>query len=215
LKNLRRTFVNDWISGANSGTAACAMFEEAVSVMKAAGMELAQWRSNTKLKILAEKADSGVDEERKVLGINWDPKIDCFSFSGVTPLDTLVTTKRVVLSCLTRIFDPLGFLNPFVMTGKCLCQCLWQRGLDWDEEVPLELHEEFAHWIEELGILKSWEIPRCYSCLDWGDFNQMELHSFGDASERGYGAVVYLRVQHADGKFTSSIVISKDQRKSI
>lgn len=208
-------YVDDWLTGANTELEACQMFEEAVKVMKAAGLDLAKWNSNSK--VLADKicvetgADISGNEGVKVLGISWNHRSDSFAFTGVPLPSTLVTTKRVVLSCLARIFDPLGFLNPYVMTAKYLFQQLWRDGLDWDDEVSEEIHAQFAQWIKGLEVVKAWEIPRCYSALAWGDFDKVELHSFGDASERGYGAVVYLRVQHLDGKYTASLVVSKSR----
>ena len=37
--------------------------------------------------------------------------------------------KRVVLSCVARLFDPLGFVSPFTMVAKMLFQELWQTAV--------------------------------------------------------------------------------------
>ena len=86
----------------------------------------------------------------KVLGLGWDPDGDCFVFEGVSVPVGLILTKRVVLSLIARLFDPLGFLNPFVMGLKCMFQDLWRLGLDWDAEIPEEANKKTLSWIEDL-----------------------------------------------------------------
>ena len=53
--------------------------------------------------------------------------------------EDVIVTKRVVRSILARIFDPLGFIAPVVMTGKIMCQQLWRLSVEWDEEIPPQL----------------------------------------------------------------------------
>ena len=45
--------------------------------------------------------------------------------------------------------------------------------------------------------------------MAWGETDQIELHAFGDASEKGYGACVYIRIVKKDTPPTVSFVISK------
>ena len=56
-------------------------------------------------------------------------------------------TKRVVLSFVARLFDPLGFLVPFVMTVKVLFQRLWLNGLEWDDPIPSDEANVFLRWL--------------------------------------------------------------------
>lgn len=41
------------------------------------------------------------------------------------------------------------------------------------------------------------------------NIGSLELHGFGDASEKGYGACVYLRTPNAMGSFKTSLIIAK------
>ena len=99
------------------------------------------------------------------------------------------------MSFIARLFDPLGLLAPFVLYIKILFQELWCLGLEWDELVPKDAHCRFLEWVNDINLLKRWKIPRCYFPENaWTSQKNVELHSFSDASEKGYGAYVYIRI---------------------
>ena len=203
-------YVDDWLSGADSEKEAVDMLSEAQSIMAQAGMNLAKWNSNSRL-VCDEVGSLGGTDHAKILGVVWIPEKDCFTFEGVELPEDVVPSKRVVLSFIARLFDPLGFLTPYVMLAKVLFQELWVLGLQWDEELPPALVDLFQIWLLGLSVLKDWEISRQYARLPWKfvlSFG-VHLHAFGDASEKGYGAAVYLCVRSPDGEFTSSLVTSK------
>ena len=95
------------------------------------------------------------------------------------------------------------------MTAKYLFQELWQIGIDWDESIPAPFQDTFANWVEGIKVIKEWEIPRCFFQSHWGNLEGMELHSFGDASSKGYEAVLYIRKPNPDGTYQISFVIAK------
>jgi hypothetical protein len=204
-------YVDDWLSGADSEEEALHMFSEACSIMNKASMNLAKWNSNSH--VICDKAGSVVSEKglAKVLGSVWLPNEDLFAYNGIDIPDGVVVTKRVVLSFIAKLFDPMGFLTPYVMMAKILFQELWVRGLEWDREIPDDLASSFAQWLKGLEALKQWKIPRQYSDLPWRKVldSNFQLHGFGDASEKGYGAVIYICIPHPDGSYTSSLVMSK------
>ena len=71
------------------------------------------------------------------------------------------TTKQNVLRKVATIFDPLGFVFPYVIVAKILLQELWMRGYDWDDEVQDEIANKIGDWFEQLKSLKEVKIPRC------------------------------------------------------
>jgi len=203
-------YVDDWLSGADSASEAVEMFEQAQSVMAQAGLTLSKWNSNSK--VVCDSVGSLLNEggSTKILGVVWLPEEDCFGFDGVDLPEMIVPTKRVVLSFIARSFDPLGFLTPYIMVAKVLFQELWVLGLTWDEDIPVALSDRFQNWLLGLEDLKKWRLSRPYADLPWGEVKSgIHLHAFGDASEKGYGAVVYLCVRLPDGEFSSSLVMSK------
>ena len=206
-------YVDDWLSGADDEKDACRMFAEANTIMGDAGMILTKWDSSSG--VVSEMLHEHFEEKHlgsesvKVLGLKWSPETDCFSFGGIAIPSCLVITKRVILSIMSRLFDPLGLLTPFLMVAKCLFQDLWKEGIDWNQQVPETHCSAFLEWLKGLDLVKGWEIPRRYVDVPWRDAVQFELHAFCDASERGYGCCIYLRVLLSSGHWSTSLVISK------
>ncbi|XP_042145402.1 uncharacterized protein LOC121835341 [Ixodes scapularis] len=141
----------------------------------------------------------------------WDKTADAFRFSGEHLLDILSSnrnTKRSVLQASARIFDPLGFLAPYVIRVKMLFQRMWQQGLGWDEELPDELREEWAAWCSELVDLRMVISPRCLLRVD-GDLTELQLRVFSDASPQAYGACAYLRAVNSAGDVSVNLIVAK------
>ncbi len=204
-------YVDDWLSGADTESEANYMLNEAQRVMSEAGMNLTKWHSN-KLCIDVSEKEQG-SSSLKVLGTCWNGSNDCFHFaeSHLPSLEGLTCTKRGILSLTARIFDPLGFLTPLTMFGKFIFQDLWCLGVGWDEMVPEQHQKRFVSWVKGLQSVSQVYIPRCIcSQPSWREAsNVLEIHAFGDASMRGYGAVVYCRVPCVEGGFQVSLVMSK------
>lgn len=75
----------------------------------------------------------------KTLCIQWSSPEDSFKFK--ISLDSRIDlTKRSVLSNIAKIFDPLGWVSPCVVTAKFLIQDLWAERKGWDE--PLSVNQE-------------------------------------------------------------------------
>ncbi|XP_066939743.1 uncharacterized protein [Macrobrachium rosenbergii] len=209
-------YVDDWLSGDDSITEACVKFDKACKIMSEAGMSLSKWSSNCKSltdKFNENPNDCCGNKSIKILGMQWVSTHDYFSFSEVNVGSQMgvVSTKSSVLSLIARCFDPLGLISPFVMFAKILFQDVGRIGLKWDDVLPEELHCKFQRWFRGFEKLGSWKVQRCYfEDLSWKDLTGLKLHSFGDASEKRYGACVYLRVPLQDGSFKASLVMSRD-----
>ncbi|XP_063448067.1 uncharacterized protein LOC134727615 [Mytilus trossulus] len=67
----------------------------------------------------------------KTLGIQWCIESDSFQFR--IELTNKPLTRRGILSTLSSVYDPLGFLSPFVLLGKQILQECCSDQIDWDE----------------------------------------------------------------------------------
>lgn len=70
--------------------------------------------------------------------------------------------------------------------------------------------KEWTIWKEQLCNLKTLEIPRCVIPQE-GDLHKIELHGFGDASEKAYGAAIYLCAEDKVGKRISNLIMAKSR----
>ena len=118
-----------------------------------------------------------------------------------------ISSKRGIISDVARTFDVLGWISPAILPMKVLFQELWERQLGWDDEVPDVLREKHTKWREELPLLASIRLPRCYHSEE--PALSITLHGFCDASETAYAAVVYLRTTYDQGPVTCRLVLAK------
>jgi len=113
----------------------------------------------------------------------------------------------MVLKGIATLFDPLGFLPPYIIRAKILMQSSWICGLDWDDSVPEDLAAKMTSWFVELPRLPEIMVPRCLQLKE--EVNSVSVHVFVDASEMAYGAVVYLRFEYKNDKISTSFVTSR------
>ena len=120
-------------------------------------------------------------------------------------------TKRKILTCYSRFFDPLGLLAPFTIIPRHAFQALWRQEIGWDD--PLGPIQEWQDWLESAkrDVVKI-KIPRCVTrLLDQGacDVVEQSLHVFADASTYALGVAIYLVTVYADGLVITNNVRSR------
>ncbi|XP_045452957.1 uncharacterized protein LOC123662116 [Melitaea cinxia] len=208
-------YMDDVMTGSETLEDAYKIYKELTEVLAKGGFPLQKWKSNSK-EILAKiwKAKGNKDEElrirvddtTKILGLTWDQRGDFFRYSvDLAPQEEPVT-KRKIISDISRLFDPLGWLAPCIIAAKILIQKLWLAGIGWDEQVPTNLIIEWNTYRKNLTALQNIKIPRwIHTCNKY----KRELYGFADASKVAYAAVVYLRVVDEVGNVYVSLVTSK------
>ena len=144
----------------------------------------------------------------KTLGIEWHSILDHFRLTVSHLTFHSALTKRALVSDVARTYDVLGWFSPAVIKAKILLQRVWEAKVDWDEEVPDSIREEWSLWQSQLKHLACVHIPRCYFPKDL-TVSHLQLHGFSDASEDAYAAVVYIRATGSDGRSYVSLVTSK------
>ncbi len=128
----------------------------------------------------------------QLLGLLWNSHDDTLKVRVNLPHTIERVTKRIILSEVSRVFDPLVILAPFTISAKILLQELWREKLSWDTQVSGELSHRYLNYRTDLLRLQEYEIPHCYKPVTV-QASAFQLHGFSDASERAYAAVVYFR----------------------
>ena len=87
----------------------------------------------------------------RALGVEWYVTSDSFKFRVQVKLNPL--TRRGVLSTVASVYDPLGFMAPFVLLGKQILQEMCRVKVGWDEDLPEHLKPQWESWIRDLPTL--------------------------------------------------------------
>ncbi|XP_046963330.1 uncharacterized protein LOC124532468 [Vanessa cardui] len=208
-------YMDDLMTGCESETEIKEIYKEMNKVLEKGGFQLQKWTSN-RMNLLEElKEESGkdleikIDKVTKILGLTWNRYTDRFDYSVRLPPPAAFETKRTEISEISRLYDPLGWITPCIITSKVFIQKLWIAGVGWDEELPPELLQEWRYYRAELEKLVDFHIPR------WIGKRKsniaVELHGFSDASNIAYAAVVYCRIIDSSGEIHSHLITAKSK----
>ncbi|KAL0186449.1 hypothetical protein M9458_018119, partial [Cirrhinus mrigala] len=145
----------------------------------------------------------------RALGIYWHLEHDNFKFCVIGKVQP--ATRKSILSTVASLFDPLGFLAPFLLKGKTVLQEMCRNGMGWDDPLPDGLQPGWEHWKADLANLEKIEVPRCIVPAGFWRITKREIHSFSDASMRGYGQCSYLRLENEQGDVHCSLLMAKSR----
>ena len=201
-------YVDDGITSVSSVDEAVKLIEESRKMCSRGNLRLHKFVSNARSVLEnipssecaseVQKVDLNKDElpVESALGLQWNVELDTFMFP--TQHKGQPDTRRGILSTVASIYDPVGFISPFVLKGKAILQEMCKRGVSWDESISEDLQPRWERWKSDIQNLDSVQIPRCYKPADMDTVTRTELHHFSDASTSGYGMCSYLRTLSKD-----------------
>jgi hypothetical protein len=212
---LRNFYVDDLVTAVDDVKTGISLASRISEILQAKGFHLTKWMSSSKEVLQSIPPSSRADPElqlefsalptERALGIGWDVDQDAFVFRPV--IKPVPSTKRGIIAAVSSVFDPLGFLAPFIFTAKCLIQELWRLNLDWDDVIPSNLQQIWEKWYSQLEFLRDLYIPRHFGLCE--NELKVELHMFSDASELGFASVAYLRIQLSSSQFICHFLAAK------
>ncbi|XP_026136037.1 uncharacterized protein LOC113113774 [Carassius auratus] len=197
-------YIDDSLISLESVELAIRLVEEAQARCAKGKLHLHKFVSNNR-KVLASisESDRAVEVEnvdfhndylpvKNVLGVRWDVENDAFTFNSV--LDEKPATQRGILSIVASIYDTLGFLAPFIISGKKVLQEMCHKGISWDEPLHIELRSRWESWLKDLSNLEKVQIPIGLTSSNFRKILRTELQHLFDASSKGYGQCSYFRL---------------------
>ena len=215
---LKSTYMDDSIDSVETDEIGVKLYRQLSSLWNHAGMQARKWVSNSEAVMEAipvedQAVQLTITDDKypvvKTLGVAWDSKEDILTLPASRVSSDLPLTKRNVLRTIAAVFDPLGFVSPFVMVAKVILQELWARGYDWDDTIEDEIAIRISAWFEQLHDVATIQVPRCL--CENKVVARREMVTFVDASLKSYGAVVYLRCTYEDGTRSSRLIASKSK----
>ena len=194
LNIMDNIYVNNVLVGADDVREACDIYYEAKEMFKGASMNLREWNSNSEqfLNSLPLKERSVENTHTvKVLGLLWNKVDDMVLISNIDERAiNNVITKRDVLHCVAKIFDPLGLIIPVTFHAKIFLQRLWRLGQSWDNPLSSDLILEWKRVAQVLVQIPFLKLPRFVKNSKNG-VNQLLV--FCDAFSVCYATTIYLR----------------------
>ena len=142
-KNL---YVDDCLKSSESETMSIKLLPKLSELLMKEGFHLTKWLCNSP-RVLAtipeserassvKELDCEIMPTERALGVRWSLESDTFGFK--VKFKDKPPKRRGMLSIVSSVYDPFGFVSPFVLPAKAVLQDLCRRGLSWDEAIPEE-----------------------------------------------------------------------------
>lgn len=204
----RNFYMDDLLKSLPSGKDAVSMVKNLIAVCSRGGFNLTKWISTSRevLQSIPEAHKSknlcelDLDRDKlpmeRALGLQWCIETDTFKFK--LKVKQQPHTKRGMLSVISSVYDPLGFLAPLILPAKLLLQELHRMKCDWDDPIPQTFQHKWNKWLTDLEKVADFKVNRCIKPKGFGRIVSAQLHHFSDASENGYGTATYLRMQNIE-----------------
>ena len=162
-----KVYISDVSAGVDSIDEALELKEDLKTAIGMGGFDLAKWKSSHPRNLEVEEIPKpkiiggNTKESTKVLGVEWRMEEDVFTFNfNDESLKREVKTTRDIVSVQAWLYNPLGFILPFLLIGRRLLQCSLAGNASWDSPLHESLHIEFQKWQVSILLLARYKIPR-------------------------------------------------------
>ena len=231
IKN--NSYVDDILASAPTQEAATKLAKDIDHVLDVGGFAIKHWivsgdqrKSTPGIKLLST-------ETEKILGLTWKPVEDVFTFSvqltflrrgeksdegvkvssgNIADIPTILT-RRMVLSQVAGVYDPLGLAVPYILAAKILMRKLCQENSnspqEWDKPLSAEDRQCWIEFFSGLFDLERLKIPRCIQPPTVSDGPILVI--FSDGSNLAFGACAYVRWDVAWDTYKVMLIMAKNR----
>ena len=177
---LNSVYMDDVLAGCNDEVNLSTSIIECKNLFEQSGFKLLKIITNSPKIGELLSADVAV---RKVLGINWNMLTDEFWLDW--KLDIEIKTKRDLLAYIEKCFDPLGLgiVDPVKLKFRLLFAKTAK--LDWDDNLDQDTLDSIGVLASDMNMIQDIHFRRIVDTT-------ADLNCFCDASDYGYGYVVYV-----------------------
>ena len=117
--------------------------------------------------------------------------------------------KRNILSVVSTIYDPVGYLQPVTIQLKILFQETCKLKVDWGDIIE-DILPKWNSICKYLSSLQEIIINRCYYIYQFDDpIDSYCLHGFSDSSLAAYASYIYLKSVSRSGNICVTFVTAK------
>ena len=140
-----------------------------------------------------------------MLGLIRDKREDSFIIQ--IPNVKKNAANQNILSTLASIYDPLGFVSPFILVGKIIYRNLCDLKFSWNEEIPIDFQAQQSKWITNLKT--EIKIPGSIPIKN-EPITEIDIHLFSDASIDEVCTVAYVIV-YQPNNVSQSLITSNSR----
>ena len=204
-------YVDDWLKSEASLEKLKKAKHHFTELFKKCGMLFRDWNSNdsdTREEFAKQENRKSVVEE-VALGMFWDTNRDILRVNSDRLKEKIkkpIRTKRDLWKIIPSIYDPIGFLSPYVVLGKAIVAKACRLIKSWDARLPDYFRDLLLRWASEFDQIE---------CMVWDRFAGIEnpkrtqLYGCCDASNFALGACIYLVSTAQNGEITIKLILSK------
>ena len=233
------SYVDDLIFSVDSMSVAESRMSEIEHILAEGGFHIKEWNVSNKEKSSNHAINIVDKDEEKVLGILWNSETDKFKFQinlnfsknrfNIKPDSSIKEsdfsfkfpkslTKRMIMSQIASLYDPLGLLTPFTLQAKLLMRelILEQRSHInvsdkeiWDIHIHDQLYTKWKSYFFNMFKISCLTFERCVKPRM--SFGKPMLILFSDGSKCSYGSCAYIRWKLENGTFFSSLLLAKSR----
>ncbi len=215
---LENFYVDDLLKSLCSEDKAIDVVSKLRQLLELGGFRLTKWVSNS-VKVMEnipeQERAKGVKDlscplpTERALGVQWLTDEDQLGIRVNKKQAPL--TRRGLLSTMSSVYDPLGFVAPCIVLAKKIFQAECRTRKGWDDELETDHASQWVKWQEELPALEEFQLPRCLVPPSFGPIAEARIHHFSDASLEAYGAVSYLRLINTEDQVHCAFLMAKSR----